>query len=111
MLLKRNKNQKEQHKTPFNMTMKDFILKNKPLDVEIEFLEGYDDAIIGVGIQSVNKVAYSLKKCTEIKMSNDNLDNFDNAYLSFVIDVAKIYHSEEKSLKMPFFVLDFIPEK
>jgi hypothetical protein len=93
------------------MTIKEFIIENKPLDVQIEFLEGYDDAIIGVGIQSVNKVAYSLKKCTEIKMQKDGIENFDNAYLTFVIDVAKIYYTEEKSLSMPFFVLDFIPTK
>lgn len=79
--------------------MLDLILENYP---EEEFLkaDGFDDAIIGVDSRET-KLVYSVRKCIEILIKDDNMEPLD-AYEYFYYNVEGAYVGD----KTPIWVND-----
>ena len=90
------------------MTLKERLLQKIKDTSNIRFFEGFDDAIIGYGIQE-HRFIYSLKKCTEILMERNNENDFDKSYFKVIMAVYEQF--KEQDNLMPVFCLDFVVDE
>lgn len=68
------------------------ILENYP-DEEFLKADGFDDAVIGFDVNSMNLI-YSMSKCIDILMMDDNMDE-EEALEYFYFNVSGAYVGEK----------------